>query len=169
MPTKFTRSRVQSDWLCSTFSRLRGSVSRWALPQMGVAARNQPLTTWKRRSLESTAQVGWVPASGCCDRGYGGRPTRGFQGRVVPVSCLWDSSDPEQIPPRPNKNTNWIYWIQGVCLNESLASFVFGFGRMMLRFLHGNPLYTLWRLGLIVGTGAYSSIDRGHICFWYVY
>lgn len=66
-----------------------------------------------------------------------------------------------QIPPRPNKNTNWIYWIQGVCLNESLASFVFWFGRMMLRFLHENPLYTSCRSTLIVTLVFYSSKDTG--------
>lgn len=53
----------------------------------------------------------------------------------------------EQIPPRRNKNVNWIYWVQGVCLNETLASFVFWFGRMMHRFLHENPLYTFCSLG----------------------
>lgn len=63
---------------------------------------------------------------------------------------LYEPHRSGQIPPRANKNTNWIYWIQGVCLNESLASFVFWFGRMMLRFLHENPLYTSCRSTLIV-------------------
>lgn len=77
-------------------------------------------------------------------------PPRTGQGMSCETILFMGLHRSEQIPPQRNKNTNWIYWIQGVCLNETLASFVFWFGRMMHRFLHGNPLYTFRCLGLIV-------------------
>lgn len=52
--------------------------------------------------------------------------------------------------PTRKKNSNWIYWVQGVWLNEILPSFVFWFGRMMYRFLHENPLYTFCSLSFVV-------------------
>lgn len=109
----------------------------------------------KRERLLATcySRWDWTPTPGGAAHKALAPPAgdkRGGDGKARATILFMGLHRSVQIPPRRNKNANWIYWIQGVCLNETLPSFVFWFGRMMHRFLHGNPLYTFCSLPLIV-------------------
>lgn len=123
----------------------------------------QPLTTRKSRSLCPNKEKNWCPTTSRTSFRRSGPPKCVKWGETRVTILFMGLHRSGQIPLQCNKNANWIYWIQGVCRNESLTSFVFWFGRMMLRFLHGNPLCTSCRLALIVTRVLTALKIRGHI------
>lgn len=100
---------------------------RWA--GLGrVSNRIRPLRYTERVDPEHS---GWCPTLR--------KPTSQEGPGVTPKIHRFSSGWGSQPRTARRKNRNWIYWIQGVCLNESLASFVFWFGRMMARVFTWKP------------------------------